>query len=846
MEKRKRLLNKKNKTTRTKKVKLPTSIVSIDKLYSYTKYPPLQKPNDINKKSKTTEVAIKTEEIYGIYDQVAFDQWYKRTVHQQSVQQEKRQHNHKEKNFYSALEHFNSISIDNRDIKQPRRYKDNQKDNGTRSSESDYKKQTDQTDTYQRTKMPRLERKQEVLVPKIQTIKASVSQEENTETNQDKKKWEIVNSKETKRNTTALKDKSSKTYLPTNLPPVKNTSNTTVQTTRYVIPLSITVTAKRNKRSWIKDSRIMVAVLQAMQNVYSDTYISSIQEDINTPTIFKTEDIPLEGHQIRQYLVTPVSQKLNRFHGKLFMLTNHTIKEYKMNREFLEYLRDEDIILEMNDLDDINPSQVGFLEHTIPTYETLEMHTKRLAKILPEVHPKFQLHINTLYAQTGLKARVIMIKSDDAHVDQLRLMLEDLHKKERIKFFPMNEYQSCKPGQKLTIVKRINKWSGGVRNLLIKGFIDHEDDIPMVYNKIEGSDDPMTEIGVSEFLATRVKAGDGSNLFDHVYPPSDGIREVLFQLHQYAQAESYIKVAHGEMSRNMDIDAMKLVFKEPEKAMEQAMLQPVWTAHVRATAIQEMEMKPRGKFQPKRLREEVSEVTIEDNLSTAPTIWTTPPQSIFTSPESSTNVTTSGTGGNNNTPVQPLQDPVKELEAYKKLNDERMIELKQLIYSNARTANLNTESMVNMNARLDILSETVVHVDDRTEKMEKKMDKSDANTNEKFNELMKALGTLTGQMEKNNQTVAHLASRPETNSSHYPTPTNQITNEYSMNQLIDIEQPAPRFGKTDDNNMTIDLNVTMMSEHINKTYNGIDESYISSISREDYQSGNDMNRANEE
>jgi hypothetical protein len=38
----------------------------------------------------------------------------------------------------------------------------------------------------------------------------------------------------------------------------------------------------------------------------------------------------------------------------------------------------------------------------------------------------------------------------------------------------------------------------------------------------------------------------------------------------------------------------------------------------------------------------------------------------------------------------------------------------------------------------------------------------------------------------------------------------------------------------------------MMSEHINKTYNGIDESYISSISREDYQSGNDMNRANEE
>jgi hypothetical protein len=815
-------------------------------LYFYKKYPTLQETNDSNKKLKIKVIELSKQDIQGIYDQTIFDQWYVRAAKQQAVKenQEIRSNSNIKTNFYSPLEEKDT-NIKSSVIKIHKRYKDNQKSSQAFSD----KKDTRIEKVKPETKMPRLERKKEVLAPSIQMTESEPgTQEKSNETKQEAKTWEVVNSKETKRNITAVKDKSSKTYLPINLPVPSHASNTAEQKTRYVIPMSITVTAKKNKRSWIKDSRIMVAVLQAMQNVYPDTYISPAQDDKTAPTIIKADDVPLEGHKIRQYLVTPVSQKLNKFHGKLFMLTNHTMKEYKMNREFLEYLRDEDIILEMNDLDDINPSQVGFLEHVVADYETLEMHSKRLIVLLPEVHPKFQLHINTLYAQTGLKTRVIMIKSDEAHVDHLRLMLEDLHNKNRIKFFPMNEYQSCKPGQKLTIVSRIIKWTGKVRNLLIPGFIDNDDDIPMVFNKTEGVEEPLNSVGVTEFLATKVKAGDGKNLFDHVYPPCDGIREVLFQLHQYAQAEAYVKVAHGELARNMDIEAMKLVFREPEKALTQATLQTTWTPHVRATEIQEMEIKAKGKYQPKRLREEVSEVTIEGNLSTTKTAWTTPPHSIFTSPETPSSIATNNEAIITNSMEQTTKEVIlKELEAYKKLNDERMIELKQLIYSNARTANLNTESMVNMNERIKIISETVVLVDDRTEAMEKKMEVSEKDTNHKFDSLMNAIGSLTNQMEKNNQTVAHLASVSEANTTPVvaAVSNNNRDNNYMINQEVDIEQPAPMFHKVDKNDLTINLNDTMMSEHMNKsTYQGMDDSYISSISREDYLSGNAKNRAN--
>jgi hypothetical protein len=196
-----------------------------------------------------------------------------------------------------------------------------------------------------------------------------------------------------------------------------------------------------------------------------------------------------------------------------------------------------------------------------------------------------------------------------------------------IKFFSMNEFQSCLPGQKLKMVKTINEWSAACRSLLITGFIDNDDDVPMAFNEERYPDEPLTKISVTDFLANMVKAGDGKTLFHKVYPPFRGTREVLCELHQFAQAHSYSKVALGELSRTMDKEAMMLVFEEPDNAVIYARTHEVWEPHLRAISIENMPIQEKKIFQSKRGRKEQSKENPNETKSTK-TAWSTIPTSI--------------------------------------------------------------------------------------------------------------------------------------------------------------------------------------------------------------------------
>jgi hypothetical protein len=63
-----------------------------------------------------------------------------------------------------------------------------------------------------------------------------------------------------------------------------------------------------------------------------------------------------------------------------------------------------------------------------------------------------------------------------------------------------------------------------------------------------------------------VKHSQGEKLFHYVYPPQNGIREVAVKLINFSQAASYIRVIHGELAREMDLDAQDLVFEDPTQA----------------------------------------------------------------------------------------------------------------------------------------------------------------------------------------------------------------------------------------------------------------------------------------
>jgi hypothetical protein len=99
--------------------------------------------------------------------------------------------------------------------------------------------------------------------------------------------------------------------------------------------------------------------------------------------------------------------------GKIYVNTNHQLNDYQKDSAFLEYLKDENRIININDLDNINPSQISIIKHFIPRYKLLNLHTTRISMKLPPNSPKFQLQFGTIWNRVGQSTRFIMVKCDN-------------------------------------------------------------------------------------------------------------------------------------------------------------------------------------------------------------------------------------------------------------------------------------------------------------------------------------------------------------------------------------------------------------------------------------------------
>ena len=230
-------------------------------------------------------------------------------------------------------------------------------------------------------------------------------------------------------------------------------------------------------------------------------------------------------------------------------------------------MKTENIVLDINDLDDINPTQLGVLEYSTPRYEHLEVVLHRLKTIFPTGCPNFQLHLQTLFAGKE-NVKVVMIKCDEINTTTLNNLFKKAHDENKLNYLPWEKFIACEASQKLTIVRRNNDWAKQYRGLLMKGFIDNNNNIPMIYNEeMSTPDDPLKKTTVTKYLQHYVKDDKGNDLFEFVYPPVNGVREVIVTYGNYNIANDFMKVFRGELARNMDEAAIQKVFEDPEGAL---------------------------------------------------------------------------------------------------------------------------------------------------------------------------------------------------------------------------------------------------------------------------------------
>jgi hypothetical protein len=140
--------------------------------------------------------------------------------------------------------------------------------------------------------------------------------------------------------------------------------------------------------------------------------------------------------------------------------------------------------LDINNLDDINPVILGYLEYYIPRYESINIQTNRIKTLLPANAANFQLQYGNLWGKKGERTRVVMIKCDEQNVEELLQEFEKLHESNALTFFPWTDFLSCTTEQRTTNVQCIKNWRALHRSILIPGFQDNNDNVPMIYNNM--------------------------------------------------------------------------------------------------------------------------------------------------------------------------------------------------------------------------------------------------------------------------------------------------------------------------------------------------------------------------
>jgi hypothetical protein len=86
-------------------------------------------------------------------------------------------------------------------------------------------------------------------------------------------------------------------YLPKNLPPFK-LEVTEGSYTKFIIPITISIKIKWIANQGYKNTRLLVAIMKALQMAYHDSYIASVNYAEDNQLIAHHNQVPMEQQEL--------------------------------------------------------------------------------------------------------------------------------------------------------------------------------------------------------------------------------------------------------------------------------------------------------------------------------------------------------------------------------------------------------------------------------------------------------------------------------------------------------------------------------------------------------------------
>ena len=284
----------------------------------------------------------------------------------------------------------------------------------------------------------------------------------------------------------------------------------------------------------------------------------------------KTEDTEIDFSKYMEGLVR--KRNIQEFTARLVFQTSMPMIDILSDIRVKDWLKQERIRCEINNLVTPNPYNVGFLILTLPKYDAIQMYTERLQNVLSDESPEFHLLLTPVFPERPknskeakanplrfVRSHVLMIRAALYDIEQLNKALQQLHEVRDIIYRPWKEYLSLSTGQKRTIILEQEKFIKNHKIFTIDKINTSAQLLPMHSvedNIIDPSDIPnitketnmdLQSATILDFLIHHYKAGDGKRLFTYVFTPIADKIEVVVSKDHVIEAKHCLETIHIDL-----------------------------------------------------------------------------------------------------------------------------------------------------------------------------------------------------------------------------------------------------------------------------------------------------------
>jgi hypothetical protein len=218
--------------------------------------------------------------------------------------------------------------------------------------------------------------------PEVEIVKVSTASESEFKTVTSKKKNSIQSLKKAnegeivtrdeylvegqkalERDYNMIHEETSRIWLPKNLPLAGDAFENPVAKTKYTMPITVRINVPKPNRKGFNKQRVMVALLRLFQSLQPESYFTTLIEDPRYEDIIIPEEVPLDEKKFNKYMERAITGSRSSFAAKLVLKSNWMLHEFKYQESFIDYLRDEYLNIDLNNLECVLPAQVGFFEY---------------------------------------------------------------------------------------------------------------------------------------------------------------------------------------------------------------------------------------------------------------------------------------------------------------------------------------------------------------------------------------------------------------------------------------------------------------------------------------------------